>query len=130
MNYKLEFLKQVENFMDELIEIFPEEKSLMIFKERYLLLKKMNSNKILESFIVFVLPFKEKIMNEDDTYFIDGGGQEKVPQDTLAFRDSIKNLWLEKMSEQNRKISWKYFKIFVLLSEKYLKEKYMQNENK
>ena len=60
-------------------------------------------------------------MNEDSSFFLDGGGQEELKDNSgLKFRDNITNLWKTEMSDQNKEIIWKYFKIFILLCEKYI----------
>jgi hypothetical protein len=38
----------------------------------------------------------------------------------------MSEIWLEKLSEENKKICWKYFKVFVLLSERYMQETNMK----
>ena len=35
-------------------------------------------------------------------------------------RNNLKNLWISEMSDDNKTVVWKYFKIFILLSEKYI----------
>ena len=53
----------------------------------------------------------------------DGGGQDELKDTSgLKFRDNLKILWLDNMSEENKEIVWKYFKVFVLLCEKYVIE--------
>ena len=37
-------------------------------------------------------------------------------------RDNLKDLWTNKMNDENKKIVWKYFKTFILLIEKYILE--------
>ena len=37
-------------------------------------------------------------------------------------RDNLKNLWITEMSEGNKEVVWKYFKIFILLTDKYIVE--------
>ena len=67
---------------------------------------------------------KEKLEQmEDDKFFLEGGGQDELKDNSgLKFRDNIKNMWLSEMSDENKEIIWKYFKIFVILSEKYIME--------
>lgn len=123
MSIKQTFLKQTDNFMDELCTIFPQNMEIQIFREKYNIIRSANSNLIIEYFCLYVYPFKQIILNQDETFFLDGGGQEELKDTSgLKFRDNIKNLWVSKMSSENKEIIWKYFKVFTILCEKYLLE--------
>ena len=57
-------------------------------------------------------------------FFLEGGGQEEISDSKgLNMRDNLKDLWTNKMNDENKKIVWKYFKTFILLIEKYILEK-------
>lgn len=116
------FLKQIESFIEEMCTIFPEIKSLQVFKQQYEMLKSVNSKVIIENFITYVIPHKNEIMAENEEFFKQGGGQEFIKGDLIKFRNTMSDIWNEKLSEENKKIAWKYFKVFVLLAEKYMKE--------
>lgn len=123
MTTKQIFLQQLDNFINELCTIFPSNNDILLFREKYLLIKSANSKLVVEYFIRFIYPLKTKVMEQDETFFLDGGGQEEVKDTSgLKFRDNIKNLWVSEMSEENKEIIWKYFKIFILLCEKYINE--------
>jgi len=123
MTTKQIFLQQLDNFINELCTIFPSNNDILLFREKYFLIKSANSKLIVEYFIRFIYPLKTKVMEKDETFFLDGGGQEEVKDSSgLKFRDNIKNLWISEMSEENKEIIWKYFKIFILLCEKYINE--------
>lgn len=123
MNVKQIFLKQLEDFIDEMCTIFPEVKKLQVFKTQYEMMKAMNSTIIIENFYTYVIPHKDKILNEDEDFFINGGGQENVSGDLIKFRDLMTDIWMNKMTPENKVIAWKYFKVFVVLSQKYNDEK-------
>jgi hypothetical protein len=62
-------------------------------------------------------------MNCNESFFLNGGGQEELKDNSgLKFRDNIRNLWIKEMCDENKEIIWKYFKIFIVLSEKYIVE--------
>jgi hypothetical protein len=116
-------LQQISNFIDELNTTFPNNNDIEIFKEKFLFLKSVNSQLIIEYFITFIYPLKESILNQDENFFLEGGGQDEVKEKNgLNMRDNLKNLWIGQMSDDNKIIVWKYFKIFILLCEKYIKE--------
>ena len=122
-NIKSIIITQITNFINELNEIYPDNKEITVFRERFNLLKNVNSQLILDYFIKYIYTYKEKILNENENFFLDGGGQEKIHESNLNMRDNIRTLWINNMTEDNKKIVWKYFKTFILLIDKYLLEK-------
>ena len=122
-NIKSIIITQITNFVNELNEIYPNNKEITVFRERFNLLKNVNSQLILDYFIKYIYTHKEKILNENENFFLDGGGQEKIHESNLNMRDNIRKLWINNMTEDNKKIVWKYFKTFILLIDKYLLEK-------
>lgn len=123
MSIKQVIIQQITNFINELNSTFPENKDLMIFKEKYEMLKSINSQLILDYFIQFIYPHKKRIVSQDETFFLEGGGQEELKdKNGLNMRDNLKDLWTNKMSEENKVVVWKYFKTFILLIEKYIVE--------
>jgi len=123
MTSKQIFIQQTDNFMNELCNIFPSDGELLLFREKYNLVKSANSKLILEYFVIYVYPFKTRILEKDDNFFLEGGGQDELTDSSgLKFRDNIKKLWISKMSDENKEIIWKYFRVFVLLCEKYILE--------
>jgi hypothetical protein len=123
MNLKSVIITQISNFIDEIDTTFPGNKDIMVFKEKYAMLKSINSQLIVDYFIKFIYPHKTRIQGEDDTFFLEGGGQEEISDSKgLNMRDNLKDLWTNKMNDENKKIVWKYFKTFILLIEKYILE--------
>ena len=128
MSVKQIFLQQTDNFMNELCNIFSNNGEILLFREKYNLIRSTNSKLIIEYFVQFVYPHKKKIMEQDETFFLNGGGQEEIKDTSgLKFRDNLTKLWLNDMSDQNKEIIWKYFKIFILLCEKYIIENLDKN---
>lgn len=117
------FIQQLDSFVEEISTLYPEEKEIMLFAEKYKLIKGANSTFVIESFVKYVLPLREQILAKNEDFFLSGGGQDDVKDDySSKLRDIIKNVWIHKMSEVNKEIIWKYFTVFVRLSEKYAVE--------
>ena len=122
-NTKTIIINKITNFIYELINTYPQNNELKLFKEKYIMIKSVNSKLVLEYFIKYIYPHKENIRNENEQFFIEGGGQEEIQdKNGLKFRDNMKNLWNENMKEENKKVVWKYFKTFILLIDKYILE--------
>ena len=117
MNYKNIFLKQSENLLNELSEILPGSGNIELYKEKFYLIRKANSNIIVNSFIKYVLIHKENILKKNEEFFLNGGGQEKVSNDNQHYVLSLKSDW-NNISEENKNIIWKYFHVLILLAEK------------
>lgn len=123
MSVKQIFLQQTDNFINELCTIFPNNSDILLFREKYNLIRSANSKLVIQYFVQYIYPHKDKILAQDESFFLEGGGQEELKGNSgLKFRDNIKTLWIGEMSEQNKDIVWKYFKIFVILCEKYIIE--------
>jgi hypothetical protein len=123
MSIKQTFLQQTDNFINELCTIFPNNGDILLFREKYNLVKMFNSNLIIDYFVNYIYPHKKAIIENDEQFFLEGGGQDNLSDTSgLKFRDNIKSLWLSEMSDQNKEIIFKYFKVFVILCEKYILE--------
>jgi hypothetical protein len=125
MSIKQIFLQQTDNLINELCNIFPKHNDILLFREKYNLIKSANSKLVVDYFVMYIYPFKQKIIDEDESFFLDGGGQDEIKDISgLKLRDNIKNLWIGEMSNENKIIIWKYFKTFIILCEKYIIENY------
>lgn len=122
-NTKSIIINQITNLINELTSTYPNDKEMMIFKEKYNMLKSINSQLIIDYFIQYIYPYKELIKNENENFFLEGGGQEELnDKNGLRLRDNLKELWTNQMKDENKKVVWKYFKTFILLIDKYILE--------
>jgi hypothetical protein len=123
MSVKQIFLQQTDNFINELCTIFPKNSDILLLGEKYNLIRSANSKLIIEYFLTYIYVHKQKIIDNDESFCLEGGGQEELKGNSgLKFRDNITKLWVNEMSEPNKEIVWKYFKIFIVLCEKYILE--------
>jgi hypothetical protein len=123
MNVKGILVKQIDNFIIELCTIFPKSNDIALLADKYDFIKRVNSKLIIDYFVLYIYPHKNKINEKDETFFLEGGGQDEIKDTSgLKFRDNIKTLWINEMSNENKEIIWKYFKMFIILSEKYIVE--------
>ena len=61
MSTKTKLLQQISNFIEELNTTFPNNNDIEMFKEKFLFLKSVNSQLIIEYFIKFLDTIKETI---------------------------------------------------------------------
>lgn len=111
------FHQQLEHFLVALKKILPEEKSISIFQVQLSTARMLSDKLVIESFKKYVCPHKKEIMEEDEHFFLKDGNVD-VHEDYLSESIHMKELWKSKLSEENKKVVWKYFKVLVILAEK------------
>ena len=119
--YKTKFLKVTENLINELLRILPNDVNITLFKEKYYLIKKVNSTLVINSFVKYVIPFKQEIMEKNEKYFLENGTKEDLGEKKYKYSIDLKENW-KNLNEQNKEIIWKYFQVLLVLTEKYLVE--------
>lgn len=119
------FNTQVQNLIDDLKKLYPNEKDINLFREKFKLVKFANPRIIIENFIVYVYPYKEFIMNKNEKYFIeeDNSINRECDKNEISLTKVInfKKLW-EKTSDKNKDAIWKYFQVLIILAERWFKE--------
>jgi hypothetical protein len=114
------FKTNLIKFLDALVEQFPSEGDLAVL--RVFLSEQIPIEDVLIVFSKRLLPYKQMILNKDEKFFIEGDDVFKgVSSDTVSY---CKNIWLsEKITGEDKEQIWKWFKLFVNLSEKYMNSK-------
>ncbi len=122
------FTNTIECLIDSLIERYSHHEyfriELGLIKEKFSLLRKINPVKVVEGVLVKVHPYKNQIMDEDDEFFL----QKSYDSDTknegnLVKVLKIKELFEKDMDENTKKTLFNYFKVLIVLAEKYVLEK-------
>ena len=117
------FNTQIFRLVEELIEIYPEDNDFKLFQNTLTMLKKANARGILELFKIHIYPYKEKITNKDESFFLDNdfsehqigsGNSDKF----TSIVDKLKQYWHE-MTHNTTESIWKYFNVFIILSDRY-----------
>ena len=108
-----QFKDQLINFIDELIEQFPDESNFIII--RILIKDQMDTEDIIKKFIKDVLPYKEDIKERKDAFFL----KNKFIETSNG--SLFKMLWeSNNLDNDDRIIIWKWIDLFVILGKKYL----------
>tara|TARA_B100000900_G_scaffold413081_2_gene436213 strand:- start:350 stop:721 length:372 start_codon:yes stop_codon:yes gene_type:complete len=111
---------------NEILETFLQQLSPMIgttYHFYFSKLVKANAVMPIQQFLAEVLPFREQIMNKDESYFLQIenkvedkiDGDQKVLTEILRLKDIYSSL-----DEQSRAEVWNYFQALVVLSEEYM----------
>jgi hypothetical protein len=114
-NFKI----QLVNFLDELIEYFPNETDFVI--ARIFIKDQIPIEEIMKYFCVKLCPLEEMIKNKNEKFFIENnilfGG---LDGDKIGKINYFRELWISgQIDEDNKKIIWSWFSSFICLANKY-----------
>jgi hypothetical protein len=120
-----EFKKNLVQFLDELIDQFPEEGDFVIF--RVFVNDQLPTQEIMNHFITSILPHKAIIKARDDKVFTEMNilyfGMDKSKAGVM------RKIWRSpRLDVQDREVIWRWFDSFIYLVEKY--QKVMENERR
>ena len=114
------FNNLVIKFNDDLIETFPEETDFKVYKHAIVLLNMANAKKICKLFKNYMLLYRIKIENEDETFFLNTNYIEIVEDSGTEGVESIilklKHYW-NTLSSGNKIKVWGYLNSLIKLSD-------------
>jgi len=122
MYYMKEFRKQLVQFLDELIEQFPNEPNFVIM--RIFIKDQVPVENVIGRFIRDILPYRQQSVDRDSNFFIEhsflymsNNDRDSVGQDNI---DYFVELWnSEMMDDVDRDIIWSWVDIFMEIAHKY-----------
>ena len=102
------FTNMLEQFMDELIQTFPEEKKLTKYRASINLVKVTNARSLVTMFMDSAAPFRAEIMAKDESVLTTG---------KIDFLNSINinTLWTDELSDQTKGAIWQYIQTLMIL---------------
>jgi len=109
------FQKSLVAFFDELIDMFPNEKDFILI--RILIKDQIPSTQIMSYFVKVVS--NEEIMTSiekrNDLFFLDN-----VLFSKISKSDVFRNLWKNKLDENDKKMIWDWIDAFMKLTKSYV----------
>jgi hypothetical protein len=113
-----EFKSSLVNFLDELIEQFPEEGDLIVL--RIFLNDQVPIEDVMNTFVNRLLPLKEIVKKRDESFFLNNNILfEKLNKDKV---NHFKTLWTSsKLDNDDRDVIWSWYDLFVSIAERYSK---------
>lgn len=115
VNILTNFRKSLIDFFDSLIEIFPEEKQLIIYR---IALKNAPVEEVMKHFVVNIYPHRDMIKNKENKFFTEVNLLGAVGGDENNY---MKNIWCCPDLQQSDKDSvWKWMEKFVGCVKKYI----------
>lgn len=116
------FNEKTEEFLKELSTSFPDIVQFSHFKTGFMFLKSFDRKQPQSIFNTYVyVPYKDKILAQDEGFFLtnDYDIQSDSKESWVQFIDNIRAVWTG-LSDANKDVIWKYFKVLVVLNEKCL----------
>ena len=117
-------VEKIKSF-NEILETFLQHLSPIIGTTYHFYFQKLvkaNAVMPIQQFLVEVIPFKDKIMNKDESYFLDieNNAEDKIQGDEQVLTEilRLKDIY-SGLDNQSRQEVWNYFQALIVLSEEY-----------
>jgi hypothetical protein len=117
MSYITSFNNQVDNFLNYIIDEFPDENNFILFKTFIIRMRKVNSIQIVKNFMEYLEPHKEIIYSENDKFFLEYDFN-IYGNDASKHSLELKDIYMNCKNEKVKKNIWKYLQVLLKLGEK------------
>lgn len=99
------FNDMMEQFVNELVQTFPEEKKFTKFQGSIQLMRKANPRKILNVYMEAAQPLADRIMARDETVIFD-----------VQIKDlDISAIWTDELSTGTKNAIWQYLQTLLII---------------
>lgn len=110
------FVTQLQNFIDDLILLYPADNDFKVFKNGVALLNRTNPRKIVNLFKEYVDKYENRIISRDESFFLQNDYNEiEKTENILESMNKLKNYWKD-LNDSNKEKVWKYFELLIKLS--------------
>ena len=126
IGYLRDFKTQMVNFIDELIEQFPQEATFVLI--RIFIKDKIPVHDVLGRFMRDCLPYKDFVDKKDEVFFLNSDiiYQAYVNDDTVQEDEDInrfRQLWeSDQLDDDDREVIWAWMDLFFKLAMSYHKK--------
>lgn len=123
MSSKIELLLQLKiqlvNFLDELIDTFPQEADFVIFR---IFVKDQIETETIMNFIIKTLcPLQHLVKERDEKFFLENDVMfSTLAKEKLGKVSHFRNIWTSgALDEQEKEAIWSWFSTFIAIGNKY-----------
>jgi len=102
------FNSMMDEFLNELIQTFPEEKSLKLEVTKFHTLRKANSKKVVEGFMNAIGPYQNDIQNKNESIM-------KRTDIEFLNKMNINKWWTKDLSNNTKDAIWSYLQTLIML---------------
>ena len=115
------FVNQLLRLLQELTEIFPDDKDLRLGLSTLEMIQMVNPNMILVGFREFVCPYADYIQEKNEQFFLEIQTFQSLLQYDQTFLSTIVDMqqYWKIMTEKTKNQMWLYFQILLKLVHKY-----------
>ena len=118
--YLTAFNNLVIKFNEDLIDVFPEENDFKVYKRGIMMLNSANAKKICKLYKEYMILYRSKIIDKDETFFVNNNYTEIVSNSNSEGVESIilklKHYW-GNLSSGNKEKVWEYLNSLIKLSD-------------
>jgi hypothetical protein len=101
------FNDMMEQFLEELVHVFPEEPAMKKYRNAFEMLRKANSRACMENFMQNITPYSKQVMAKDASFFLDN------PDVFTDFK--LSNIWTADLSDHTKDAIWQYLQTLYIL---------------
>lgn len=114
------FRENINKFIDQLTHIYPDDRDLVVYKDKIALYSKIDPRGMVEYFMSNISKFTVHIMERNDDFFLKDLAIKDVTQNEKYHElyDKVRLLWIEGMDDNTKNTVWQYFIVFVTLGAK------------
>ena len=105
------FNDMMQQFLDELVLTFPEEKSFVKFQTSFSLLRKTRPRLVLENYMKSIGPVASQLMAKDEKYF-----KEHADDIPILKELNLMKIWTDDLSDNTKEAIWKYLHTMYILA--------------
>lgn len=120
MDYLDKFNDTIEEFLDDIIRVFPEDDDMQLYKFGLKGMRIASPKTVCQEYYQGVtIPYYDKISSKDEKFFMEHDFTEvknDVP-DGVRILNKTLNYWKE-LSSEDKEAVWKYLKVLCVLSKK------------
>jgi hypothetical protein len=139
------FIQQLDDMLTKLKHICPDNKDLKVYYHKFDMVRNLNSQLIICSFIKYVYPYREYITDDIDKFeeFVNGVNlhqeinknkdlineisdftKEDVNNELVINKAlDLKNIWENNLNDENKNVLFTYFRVLIKLCDRYIASK-------
>jgi hypothetical protein len=122
MDYLEKFNDTIEEFLADLIKVFPEDNDMKLYELGLKGVRLLSPRKVCEEFYQAVtVPYYERIRVKDEVYFMEHDFNEVKEEvdDGVRILNKTLNYW-KSLSADDKEAVWKYLRVLCTMSKKIL----------
>ena len=104
------FNDMMEQFLNELVLTFPEEKAIMGYQAKFDLVRRANPRGVLDSFMQGVSPFANMVMQKDEEFF-----KTHLSEIPILEEMNMGVCWNDDLSQSTKDAMWQYIQTLYIL---------------